>query len=321
MLNLLNFARRRLPLFAVLSVAATLLVWSYVVIAQESPPEPYPERTLVLGQTKTIGDFTVELIEARDTEEGLKIVHTYRTDLPEITYLPVGSPKIQFADGSISRAGPSGRVNETTDIDTFEREPSSRIPGADDNVDLGLGSFIVAKPDITSTVNIPLGTEYADIVSGGSESNQLSLEIDFSVAEAQFRVTTLTSHDFGLNLLITPVNESAKKIILGTGTGAPADVTLTDDKNSVFSYQGGAISWEDIPSSQLAQWQSFDFAGVPVGSATSMTLNIRGGGEVIGPFVFDNIALVSEDIPPVTPVPPGGVGPGDPIPTPPNVND
>ena len=75
MLTLLNLTRRRLPLFAVLSVAAVLLVWSYVVIAQETPPEPYMERTLVLGQTKTIGDFTVELIEARDTEEGLKIVH------------------------------------------------------------------------------------------------------------------------------------------------------------------------------------------------------------------------------------------------------
>ena len=210
-------------------------------------------------------------------------------------------------------------MNETTDIDTFERESNSRVPGSDDNVDLGLGSFIVAKPDITSTVNIPLGIEYANIVSGDSESNELSLQVDFSVGEAQFRITTLTLHTLGLSLLLVPLNESAKKIVLGTGTGVPAHAMLTDDRNSVFSYQGGAISWDDTPHSQLAQWQSFDFSGVPVANATSMTLRISGGAKVVGPFVFDNIALVSEDITPGTPVAPGDPDPGDGTPV--NVND
>ena len=50
-------------------------------------------------------------------------------------------------------------------------------------------------------------------------------------------------------------------------------------------------------------------------------MTVRGVANIVGPFVFENVGLVSEDIPPVTPVPPGGVGPGDPIPTPPNANN
>ena len=287
--------------------------------AQEHPENgPFPQT----GRTKTIGDITVTLTEVTKEDQVVGVQYSYRVNEPDISeeeVLAFGAPKLMHPDGSVSRLQDNIRVNETTEIFKFDLQ--SNIPGAEDLIDVQVGWYVIPRHSISSTANIAIGSEYASAMQGEAAFIEVDLSANMSAGDRTYQITKLfLDKGIGFGLIVVPTNDKAKKMALGSV--GPMEVSLTDNLGTVYSFVGSSSGTIETSAGIEVESQQFNFLSEVNSAATSLTLTIQGGGgEVVGPFVFDNIALVSEDIPPVTPVPPGGVGPGDPTPTPSNVND
>jgi len=302
MLDIIQQRKGKVILIIVLGMAAAFVISRLLspspseVSTLQSSPTPYPEQSWQINQSLTIGDFTMELIAVTDTADGLRVSQSYRTSVSELNYLPIYESQIRYSDGSISDAH------------------GARLPSPGEDVNMSLGAFIVADTSLSGNVDIPLASL--------SESGTLSPQPKLLIGDRSYVVTELAFMEERLRITLQPRNETAERSILGTAAGAPAEAILTDETGKVYRDHFVGMSFDAF--NHTLDRQEFVFDGVQrerLSSTTKFTLTIRGGGNIVGPFVFDNIALVSEDIPPVTPVPPGGVGPGDPIPTPPNVNN
>jgi len=302
MLDIIQQRKGKIILLIVIGIAAAFVIYRLMppspteVSTLQSTPTPYPEQTWEMNESLTIGDFTVDLLEIKDTADGLRVSRSHQTNVSELDYLPIGSPEIQYADGSIEDAH------------------GGRLPGLGEDMNLSLGAFIVADTSLSGSVDIPLASL--------SENGTLSPQPELLIGDRSYAVTELAFMDERLRITLQPRNETAERSILGTAAGAPAEAILTDETGKVYRDHFAGMSFDAF--NHTLDRQEFVFDGVQrerLSSTTTLTLTIRGGGNIVGPFVFGNIALVSEDIPPVTPVPPGGVGPGDPIPTPPNANN
>ena len=288
--------------FVAIGVAATFAISRLLspspseVSALQATPTPYPEQSWQINQSLTIGDFTMELIAVTDTADGLRVSQSYRTSVSELNYLPIYESQIRYSDGSISDAH------------------GARLPSPGEDVNMSLGAFIVADTSLTGSVEIPLASV--------SEDGTLSPQPELSIGNRKYAIISLVLQQEQLNITVQPRNEAAERSTLGVAADAPVEAILTDDTGNSYTNLWGSMEFE--PFSQTLVSQEIVFDGGQEGrlsSVTKFTLTIRGGGNIVGPFVFENVGLVSEDIPPVTPVPPGGVGPGDPVPTPPNVNN
>ena len=103
---------------------------------------------------------------------------------------------------------------------------------------------------------------------------------------------------------VVPVNAAARKI----GLLAPG-VTLEDDRGGAYRLDGGSSTLDDEnPRGHVSE--QFIFSGIIPDSTKSLTMTVRGGDEIVGPFVFEDVFVSYETIkPPPTPTP-------TPIPTP-----
>lgn len=263
----------------VLGVAAVLLANRAIssdsseVVTLEPTPTPYPEQTWQINQSLTIGDFTVNFVQAKDTANGLRLSRTYETNIPETDYLPIGSYAIRYPNGSIALAD------------------DGLLPGAENDLDVSLGSFLVPDYGLTGSVDIPLASL--------SESGGVSPEPELSIGEKIYRITHVSFAGDQIAISVQPISESAKRSLLGVAADAPVDATLTDDAGKSYGFLFGSMNFEHFD--QAVDTQELAFYGIEresLSSATKLTLTVRGGGEIVGPFVFDNIALVSEDAPP-----------------------
>lgn len=263
---------------------------------------PYPERTLPINLTQTIGGFTVELTAIEDTADGIEVKQSYQTDIPLKSYLPVGSPEIRYSNGAT------------------ESEFDASLPAPGEEVDISLGSFIVADTSLTGVVDIPL--------SSRTESGDLSPQPELLVGSKRYAVTSLRFETFsgfeGMRVIVDtkPLNRAAEYGMLGIVASSPAHATLTDGDGSVYDVAFGSA--EFAPFNQALTGQSLMFEGTErkrFSSGDILTLSIRGAGNIVGPFVFENAQVVSETAPAETPQVPGGPGVGEATTTPVSVND
>ena len=268
------------------------------VVTPELIATPYPGQIWQINESLTIGDFTVELLEIKNTTDGLKISHSHQTSLSKRDYVQISTSEIRYADGSVSRAH------------------RARLPGVGEDIDVSLGVFILADAESSGSVDIPLASV--------SESGEISPHLDLWVGDRRYAITELTFlEDDSVKIIVRPINPAAEfSTLLIPAPLVPGRATLTDDAGNTYRFlAGGGTS---LPFRQTLDSQEIVFDRIPrehLPSITNLTMTVRGVANIVGPFVFENVGLVSEDIPPVTPVPPGGVGPGDPIPTPPNANN
>ena len=74
------------------------------------------------------------------------------------------------------------------------------------------------------------------------------------------------------------------------------EVTRTDNLGTIYSFNGSSTGTVETISGIEVESQQFNFLGELDAAATSLTLTIQGGGgEIVGPFVFDDIELVPID--------------------------
>ena len=265
-------------------------------------PTPYPERTLPINLTQTIGGFTVELTAIKDTADGIEVKRSYQTNIPLENYLSVGSPEIRYSNG------------------VTESEFDAYLPAPGEAVDISLGSFIVADTSLTGAVDIPL--------SSRAENGDLSPQPELLVGSKRYAVTSLRFETFpgfeGMRVIVDtkPLNRAAKYGMLGIVAFSSAHATLTDGDGGVYDVLFG--STEFAPFNQVVNGQSLTFESMErkrFSSGDILTLSIRGAGNIVGPFVFENVHVVSETAPVETPQVPGGPGAGEATTTPVSVND
>ena len=320
------FQRHRgkfLILSLLVMVAATLAyrAVSTEAVIKEAVVQENALSLQAIDQSLTIGEVTVTLEQIRHSPDTLGAKYSYHTSDPKLDIDPmINGFNVTRADGSVNDFQYAVRTEDGSEIINFDID--SKIPGGGENVNVSLGSYITHSQDITGSVAISLGTEYATALSKENETNgpvRVPLNAELVTGNKRYRISEMLVFPQTFRLWVYPANEAARSTVWGV-IAQKATATLTDNTGASYEYLGGDASFDDL-SPRGQEWQQFIFSGRILPSVSSLTLTIRGGGEIVGPFVFDNIALVSEDIPPVTPVPPGGVGPGDPIPTPPNAND
>ena len=239
-------------------------------------PPLYPERTWAINRSLTIGDFTMHLHQITDTADGLKVEYSYETDLSELDYLPNDNATIRYPDGRIH--------------DPY----MARLPGEGEVIDVSLGGFIVFDAHLNGgSVDIPLASVSID--------GALNPQPELSVGDRRYGVTKLIHYHEPEQIAITirPLNEAARYHVLGMGSGLDesTDVTLTDDFGITYDELVGGSSALD-PFEQTLDFQTFDFLAVSperFASVAKFTLTVRGGGNIVGPFVFEDVWLAPDD--------------------------
>ena len=245
-------------------------------------PPPYPERTWAINRSLTIGDFTMRLHQITDTADGLKVDYSYETDLSELDYLPNDNATIRYPDGTIH--------------DPY----MARLPEEGEVIDVSLGGFIVFDSDLSASVDVPLASI--------SDDGALNPQPELLVGDRRYGVTELIHYDEYEQMIITiqPLNEVAKYRVLGIGSGLDesTEVTLTDDFGITSEWSGGSFSFH--PFEKTLDFQTFNFLAVSsdhFASVTNFTLTVRGEGNIVGPFVFEDIRLPAQA---AMPKPPAG---------------
>lgn len=276
---------------------ATVVPTAATPAAVAPTPTPYPERTLPINLTQTIGGFTVELTAIEDTADGIEVKQSYQTNISEKNYLQIGSPEIRYSNG------------------VTESEFDAYLPAPGEEVDISLGSFIVADTSLTGAVDIPL--------SSRAENGDLSPQPELLVGSKRYAVTSLgfeTIQGFeGMRVIVDtkPLNRAAEYGMLGIVAFSSAHATLTDGDGGVYDVLFGRTKF--APFNQALTGQSLMFESAErkrFSSGEILTLSIRGAGNIVGPFVFENVHVVSETAPVETPQVPGGPGAGEATTTP-----
>ena len=331
----INNGRNRVFLWGMILIAGLAILAGIIalspVVAREDPSPPPPPLTVhtqTINRILTIGNVTVELEQTKHSAETLELEYSYRTSLPdEIIHPMLNGYSITRADGSVIDFSSSAPIVENDEIGIFKIDLDTAIPESGETLDISLGSYIIPAPsDVMGMARIDFSPDFGTIhdtarnAPGAATPPEIPLKTELKIAERLYQVTKITVLPVSFQLEIIPVNEAARKVEL-FGVDLSAEATLSDNAGGVYYLEGGSTDFDDLsPRGHISQ--RLVFQGIVPPSVTSLTLNVRGGGEIVGPFVFGNVGLVSEDIiPSGTPESPGDVSPDDPIPTPPNVNN
>lgn len=281
----------------VLIVMALIVATSLWFVADSALLAQSSSDRLTTDESLTKDGVTVEISESVKTTAGLDIGHTFRTANSDMVVHPIGVPEIRSGETVVrARKGVvGGSGNFTTSIPWDITKT-----GHTEVADLNLGSFVLSKPDIAGSAQIKLGENYASAIATSRQSVSVSLNTDLMMDGRRYRVTEMTIFGDGgstnfsrFTLTLSPVNVSADKTEIASG--GDSNVTLADDLGNSYQWLGTRTRWKKAPNSRAVAWQQLSFAGVPPISASTLALSVTGGGEVVGPFVFEDVRLVQGD--------------------------
>ena len=267
-----------------LAIAAMLLMACAAGPPQGEQPTATPTRepgysTLqTFNRSLTIDNVTVVLDAITHSASRLSTKHSYSSTTPGV------SPKQLLTGFSLTRA--DGTI-------VFPRPGgyplSSRIPGGEGElVDISLGSYLVPA-NVSGSVTIDLGTAYKAAMENPSNDGPTIAPLDttFSIGDRKYRVAKMIVFPIEFRLWIEPVNEAARRTDLGKAI-------LVDNTGNPYKYTGGRTAFDNL-SPKGHEWRQFIFIGIIPESKTSLTLDIQGGENIVGPFVFEDVRVVSDE--------------------------
>lgn len=288
--NLLNNKSRTAIILATvfaMSTAIAVMVWG-----EESSPSPeimheYSTQQ-TLNRSITIKNVTVALDTVSHSESRITPKFSYSSTTPGVnpTQLLTGF-SVTRTDGTIIYPGTEGYLL------------NSRIPGGEGEfVDISLGSYLVPA-DLSGKVTINLGTAYKTAMANPANDGPtiIPLNTEFPIGNKTYIISKMMVFPAEFRLQVEPLNEAARKTDLGKAT-------LVDNTGNPYKYIGGRTTYDNLlPKGH--QMRQFIFIGIIPESKTSLTLTIQGGEDIIGPFVFENVHVVSETAPTENPQAPG----------------
>ena len=278
------------------------------ILAQSRPTsEPAVEQSFDVNRAKIIEDVNVHLQRVEVTDQGLRVAYTMEFIEPkntffrplfnrgDVTLLKLGKPNIRYSDGytSVSTAYDSEKGSETI---RFFDEP--RTPVAGEIVTVSIASCIISAPEIAGSVIIPLLTRYGDFEIG----QETKIETHLVIEDAQYGISLVKLGRIRQRIILTPINHAAKRTQLIFGEDRSEDkpgvrlegASLTPaSSNALNLYRKGTTFTDDLDR-PLVKHMEFDFVGSVSPDVTSLTFSVQGGGRIIGPFIFENVHLVSE---------------------------
>ena len=138
----------------------------------------------------------------------------------------------------------------------------------------------------------------------------MPINTEFQVGDGRYLIEKITVYPIEFRMEVVPVNAAARKIgLLAVG------VTMEDDSGGTYRLEGGEGTFDDEnPRGHVRE--QFIFSGIIPDSTKSLIMTVRGGSEIVGPFVFEDVHVSYETIKP-TPTPtPTPVPTATPEPTP-----
>ena len=248
---------------------------------------------LPIGRNLTIGDVTVELSGVVSNDEGVAFHYSHSTSDPDMAIYPVGQPKVVNGEESLARIRKTVAEGGNRFTTSFTwRKRDADVPNT---VGLHMGSFVVSRPEVSGGGQIELGEEYRSRIATDRRSVAVPLTTEIILDGRHFRATELrlsrdrSSTEFtNFVLTIKPVNDLAN--ITELASVGEANVSVTDEAGSSYRWLGTRTVWQRSPGSRTVERQELRFAGAPP-SGTTLNLIIEGAGEVVGPFVLENIPL------------------------------
>lgn len=240
--------------------------------------EPGYSTHQTFNRSLTIDNVTVVLDAITHSASRISPKFSYSSTTPGVnpTQLLTGF-SVTRADGTIIFPGTEGYLL------------NSRIPGGEGElVDISLGSYLVPA-NVSGSVTIDLGTAYKTAMENPPKDGPTiaPLDAEFWIGDRKYRVAKMIVFPIEFRLWIEPVNEAARQTDLGK-------VTLVDNTGNPYEYIGGRTTYDNL-SPKGHQMRQFIFIGIIPESKTSLTLTIQGGENIVGPFVFEDVRVVSDD--------------------------
>ena len=293
-----------LALGLALAVAAILLM-GCVVGAQEERPTATPMREpgystiQTFNQSLTIDGVTVVMDSITHSARDFSVTYSYSSNTPGV------KPQQMINGKNLTRADGNMLFSDSPIIGAEVFPLDSRIPGGEGElVDVSLGTYLIPA-NVSGKATIDLGTAYktaAEDPTDGSITAPLNAE--FSIGDRKYRVAKILIFPTDFRLWIEPVNESARRTALVAN-----EATLTDNTGNAYKHVGGDTAYDNL-SPRGHKWHQIIFIGILPKSKTSLTLTIQGGETIVGPFVFEDVRVVSDEALADTPPGAGGAAAG-----------
>ena len=251
--------------------------------------EPGYSTRQTFNQSLTIDGVTVVMDSIMHSANHFAVEYSYSSGAPGV------DPTQMIKGISLTRADGNLYYSDSPSPIGSEVFPLySRIPGGEGElVDVSLGTYMIPA-NVSGSVSIDLGTAYKSryrIASRRSLRQPITvpLNAEFSIGDRKYRVAKMNVFPTNFRLWIEPLNESARRTVL-------SEATLTDNTGDTYMHVGGSASFDDL-SPRGHQWRQLIFRSVIPRSKTSLTLGIQGGETVVGPFVFEDVRVVSDEAP------------------------
>ena len=249
-------------------------------------PEPGYSTRQDFNQSLTIDGVTVVMDSITHSARDFWVAYSYSSSATGV------DPTQMITGISLTRADDTLTLSNSSKAG-LERFPlESRIPGGEGElVDVSLGTYLIPA-NVSGSVTIDLGTAYKNR-DGKFIRRPITAPLDeeFSIGDKKYRVSNVRVFPTEFRIWIEPVNESARRTAL-----IAEEAILTDNAGNTYRYVGGSTSFDNLlPRGH--ERREFRFIGILLKSTTSLTLSIKGGRTVVGPFVFEDVRVVSDEAP------------------------
>ena len=251
--------------------------------------EPGYSTSQTFNQSLTIDGVTVVMDSITHSANHFAVEYSYSSGAPGVDPTQmIRGISLTRADGNLYYSdSPSPIGSEVFSL-------YSRIPGGEGElVDVSLGTYMIPA-SVSGRVTIDLGTAHKSryrIAARRSVRGPITapLNAEFWIGDRKYRVAKMIVFPTDFRLWIEPVNESARRTVL-------EDATLIDNTGNTYRHVGGSTSFDDL-SPRGHEWRQFRFIGIIPEPKTSLTLGIQGGETVVGPFVFEDVRVASDEAP------------------------
>lgn len=290
--NKTKFALLLAIVFAV-SLAVAVVAWG-----EQNSPSLQQESDYSTQQTfnrsLTIDGITVVMSSITHSAQQFSVEYSYTSDTPEI------EPRQMINGVSLTRTDNTRTLSNSPKVGSERFPLDSRIPGGEGElVDVSLGTYLVPA-NISGNITINLGTAYQTALTTQSNTPiTVPLNSEFSIGDKNYRVSKIRVFPNDFRIWVEPTNQSARRTAL-----IVEEVTLTDNTGATYIHISDVTEYDNL-SPRGHDWHQFIFGGILPRSTTSLTLTFRGGMTVIGPFVFEDVRVVSENAPTTPPKAPG----------------
>ena len=286
-------------------VVAAILLTACAAGEQGGQPTATPTRdpeqpkvsVQAIGRSLTIGEVTVTLDEvthiSTSASESVRFRYTFEHAQPNVHVSPRPMGRnITRANGTTHRliGFDDGSYADTTLVDGIYL--NSSIPSSGENLTASLGVYEIPASDDTGDITINIIGEKRRSEEHGFY--EIPTQAEFAIEEGRYRIPKIDVLPTKFQIVIEPANDAARRIHHSENQ---QEMSLTDATGFSYPPRGIQTTYDNL-SPVGFQDVRLRYTGIIPKSVSSLTLRIRGGTEMIGPFVFEDVRVVpAADVP------------------------